>query len=171
MNYPHCPSCGTPFVRAIHDEGTLERILTRFKIFSFRCQLCTNHFHSFWPSESGVTQASDRRQYNRLPVSFRANYFAEDTVRIDDRVTDISMGGCTLETTSTLPRGTFLELFIKPVSDEEAIRIETAVVCSLRPESMGIRFLEILSHDKNRLSQVILSLLVGQGGNANLFPS
>lgn len=90
-------------------------------------------------------------------------------MRIDNRVTDISMGGCTLETTATLPRGTFLELFIKPASDDEAIRIETAMVCSLRPDSMGIRFLEVLAHDKHRLSQVVLSLLVGQSANPQLF--
>ena len=88
---------------------------------------------------------------------------------MDNRVTDISMGGCTLETTTTLPQGTFFELVIKPASDEEPIKIETAMVCSSRPESMGIRFLEMVADDKNRLSQVILSLLVGQSGNLQLF--
>jgi hypothetical protein len=78
------------------------------------------------------------------------------------------MGGCTLETTKTLPQGTFIELVIKPASDEEPIKIETAMVCSSRPESMGIRFLEMVGDDKNRLSQVILSLLVGQSLHSNL---
>jgi hypothetical protein len=78
------------------------------------------------------------------------------------------MGGCTLETTATLPQGTWIELVIKPASDEEPIKIETAVVCSSRPESMGIRFLDMVTDDKNRLSQVILSLLVGQSLHPNL---
>ena len=168
MKHPRCPSCGTPFVRVTYKEGTFERLLTRFKLFPFRCQLCTHQFHTFGAETPSPTQVSDRRQYKRLPVSFRANFFAENTVRIDNRVTDISMGGCTLETTATLPRGTFLELLIKPASDDEAIRIETAMVCSLRPESMGIRFLEMVADDKNRLSQVILSLLVGQSLHSNL---
>ncbi|CUS35480.1 hypothetical protein COMA2_20289 [Candidatus Nitrospira nitrificans] len=34
---------------------------------------------------------------------------------------------------------------------------------------MGIRFLEMMTDDKNRLSQVILSLLVGQSANLQLF--
>jgi len=169
VKHPRCPSCGTPFVRATHEDGTFDRLLTRFKFVPFRCQLCTHRFHTFGAEAPPPTQASDRRQYKRLPVSFRANFFAENTVRIDNRVTDISMGGCTLETTATLPRGTFLELLIKPASDDEAIRIETAMVCSLRPESMGIRFLEVLAHDKHRLSQVVLSLLVGQSANPSLF--
>jgi hypothetical protein len=42
------------------------------------------------------------------------------------------------------------------------------MVCSSRSESMGIRFLEVVADDKNRLSQVILSLLVGQSLHSNL---
>lgn len=144
------------------------RLLSRFRILSFRCQLCTTRFRAYRNQLPGQTSITDRRQYKRLPVSFRANLLAENAVRMDNRVTDISMGGCTLETTATLPQGTFIELVIKPASDEEAIKIETAMVCSSRSESMGIRFLEVVADDKNRLSQVILSLLVGQSLHSNL---
>ncbi len=169
MRDPHCPSCGTPFVRVLYDEGTLERLLNRFKIFSFRCQLCTARFRVHRNPTVGQTAVADRRQYKRLPVSFRANLLAENDTRMDNRVTDISMGGCTLETTTTLPQGTFIELVIKPASDEEPIKIGSAMVCTSRPESMCIRFLEMMADDKNRLSQVILSLLVGQSANLQLF--
>ncbi|HMS83033.1 MAG TPA: PilZ domain-containing protein [Nitrospira sp.] len=165
----HCPHCGTPFVRVIHDEGAIGRVLTRFKFFAFRCQLCTTRFRVFRSQVPAVTSPSDRRQYERLPVSLRANLLSESQVRMNNRVTDISMGGCTLETTTNLPQGTFIELVIKPASDEEPIKIETAMVCSSRPESMGIRFMEMVTDDKNRLSQVILSLLVGQSLHQNLF--
>lgn len=146
----------------------MERLFNRFRLFSFRCQLCTTRFHAYRNHPPGQTSAADRRQYTRLPVSFRANLIAENSVRTDNRVTDISMGGCTLETTKTLPQGTFIELVIKPASDEEPIKIETAMVCSSRSESMGIRFLEMVADDKNRLSQVILSLLVGHSLRSNL---
>jgi len=169
MRDPRCPSCGTPFVRVIYDEGTMERILNRFGIFPFRCQLCTTRFRVFRSHAADQMSVTDRRQYKRLAVSFRANLLSENAVRMDNRVTDISMGGCTLETTTTLPQGTFIELVIKPASDEEPIKIETAMVCSSRQESMGIRFLEMVGDDKNRLSQVILSLLVGQSANLQLF--
>jgi len=168
MRDPHCPSCGTPFVRVVYDEGTMERILNRFRMFSFRCQLCTARFRVYRAQPPGQTSIADRRQYKRLPVSFRANLLAENARRMDNRVTDISMGGCTLETTATLPQGSFIELVIKPASNEEPIKIGTAMVCSSRPESMGIRFLEMVADDKNRLSQVILSLLVGQSLQTNL---
>lgn len=145
------------------------RFLNRFRIFSFRCQLCTTRFRAYRNQLPGQSSVADRRQYKRLPVSFRANLLAENAMRMDNRVTDISMGGCTLETTATFPHGTFIELVIKPASEEEPIKIGTAMVCSSRPESMGIRFLEMMADDKNRLSQVILSLLVGQSANLQLF--
>jgi len=169
MRDPHCPSCGTPFVRILHDEGIVERILNRFGVFPFRCQLCTTRFRVFRSLAPAPPSATDRREYKRLPVSFRANLLADNAVQSTNRVTDISMGGCTLETAATLPQGTFVELVIKPASDEEPIKIETAMVCSSRPGSMGIRFLEMVTTDKNRLSQVILSLLVGQSFHQNLF--
>ncbi len=170
MKNLHCPSCGTPFVRVTYQEGTVERMLNRVKVFPFRCQLCTTRFRAVWTgSPTNATREVDRREFKRLPASFHANLLADNALRTDDRVTDISMGGCTLETAAALPRGTFLELMIKPASDEEAIKVDTAMVCSVRPESMGVRFLEFQTSDKQRLSHVILSLLVGQSGHPNLF--
>lgn len=169
MKTLHCPSCGTPFVRVTHHEGTVERVLNRLKVFPFRCQLCTARFHAFWSGSPNGTQAVDRRQYKRLAASFHANLLADNAVRLDSRVTDISMGGCALETAAPLPRGTFVELMIKPASDEQAIKVDTAMVCSVRPDSMGVRFLELQAGDKRRLSQVVLSLLVGQSVHPNLF--
>ena len=169
MKTLHCPSCGTPFVRVTCRDGAIERLLNRVKMFPFRCQLCTARFRVFWTGSPDATQAFDHREYKRLPSSFQAHLLADNALRMVNRVTDISMGGCTLETTEALPRGTFLELTIKPNSAEDAITVDTAMVCSVRPESMGVRFLEFQANDKQRLSQVILSLLVGQAGHPNLF--
>ena len=60
-----------------------------------------------------------------------------------------------------------LELTIKPASDEDEITIDTAMVCSARRESIGVRFLEFQAKEKQRLSQVVLSLLVGQSLHPN----
>ncbi len=158
----HCPSCGTPFVRMKHQAGTVERVLNRFRVFPFRCQLCTTQFRAFWPSSPDASRAFDRREFKRLSASFQAKAYREQTARSDHHLTDISMGGCTLETASALPKGTFLELLIKPASDEEAIKVDTAMVCSVRPDSVGVQFLEFEREEQRRLSQVVLSLWVGQ---------
>src|SRR5207244_12734934 len=108
-----------------------------------------------------------RRQYTRLTASIEAQVLDHNQPAVTNRITDISMDGCTLQTTG-FPKGAFIELVLKPTVKEETIRIETAMVCSVRPLSMGIRFLEVPPEYYRRLAQVILGLLVGQGLDSNL---
>lgn len=138
------------------------RMLDRLRLFPFRCQLCTARFHAFWTGSRHGTQSVDRRQFKRLATSLRVHLLADNAVQADSRVTDISMAGCTVVSDSALPRGTFLELSIMPATDEEPIKVDTAMVSCVRPGSMGVRFLEFKPVDKQRLSEVVLSLLVGQ---------
>lgn len=162
MRALHCPNCGTSFVRVAHQEGRVENLLSRVNVFPFRCQLCTNRFRAFYSGVRNNSQAFDRRQYTRLPASIEAQVLDYKQQPVINRITDISMDGCTLQTTG-FPKGAFIELVLKPTVEEEMIRIETAMVCSVHPFSMGIRFLEIPREHYRRLAQVILGLLVGQG--------
>jgi len=162
MKTLHCPNCGTPFVRVAPQTGMMERVLQQLNVVPFRCQLCMNKFRAFHRGAGGRPQAPDRRQYKRLPTSIQAQFLADNRIRSTNRITDISMDGCTLQTTG-LPRGTFLGLVLKPDQEDESIRIETAMVCSVHPTSVGLRFLEIPLPDQRRLSQVVLGLLVSQG--------
>jgi c-di-GMP-binding flagellar brake protein YcgR len=161
MRELHCPNCGTAFVRVTYHEGAVENLLYRFNVFPFRCQLCTNRFRAFSSGARLSTQAFDRRQFKRLTSSIEARVLDDKQLPFTNRITDISMDGCTL-LTAGMSKGTFLELVLKPTSEEEEIRIETAMVCSVRPASVGIRFLEVADADKRRLSQVVLGLLVSQ---------
>jgi hypothetical protein len=140
----------------------MERVLQQLNVVPFRCQLCMNKFRAFHREAGGRAKVLDRRQYKRLPTSIQAQFLADNRIRSTNRITDISMDGCTLQTTG-LPRGTFLGLVLKPDQEDESIRIETAMVCSVHPTSVGLRFLEIPLPDQRRLSQVVLGLLVSQG--------
>ena len=161
MRELHCPACGASFVRVTSREGMLERLLGRVNVFPFRCQLCTNRFRAFYAGARHNTQAFDRRQYTRLPASIEARVLDRNQP-MTNRITDISMDGCTLQTTG-LSKGAFIELVLKPTVEEDAIYIETAMVCSVHPSSTGIRFLEVPPEQYRRLGQVVLGLLVGQG--------
>lgn len=162
MRELHCKNCGAPFVRVIYPESRAERLLSRVNVFPFRCQLCTNRFRAYYAGARHNTQAFDRRQYIRLTASIEAQVHDHKQLPVTSRITDISMDGCTLQTTG-FPKGAFIELVLKPMVEEETIRIETAMVCSIHPFSMGIRFLEIPPEHYRRLAQVVLGLLVGQG--------
>ena len=161
MRELHCPICGAPFIRVTYHEGRVERLLSRVNIFPFRCQLCTNRFRAFYAGARHNTQAFDRRQYARLTASIEAKVGDRNRL-VTNRITDISMDGCSLQATG-LAKGAFIELVLKPATEKEAIYIETAMVCSVRPASTGIRFLEIPPDHHRRLGQVVLGLLVGQG--------
>jgi hypothetical protein len=142
--------------------GMMERVLKQLNVLPFRCQLCMNKFRAFHRESGRHLQPFDRRQYKRLPTSIQAQFLADNRMQSTNRVTDISMDGCTLQTTG-LPRGTFLGLVLKPDQENESIRVETAMVCSVHSTSVGLRFLEIPLPDQRRLSQVVLGLLVSQG--------
>jgi c-di-GMP-binding flagellar brake protein YcgR len=161
MRELHCPICGAPFVRVTYQEGAVERLLSIVNVFPFRCQLCTNRFRAFSSAARHNTQAFDRRQYTRLTASIEAQILDFSQPDLTNRITDISMDGCTVQTTG-LSKGAFVGLLLKPTMEEEMIRIETAMVCSVRPSSMGFRFLEVLPEYHRRLSQVVLGLLVSQ---------
>ena len=169
MSAISCPKCGKDFIRRTVRHGLRERLLGTIYVYPFRCQLCTTQFRAFWPSPPDASREFDRREFKRLPASFQAKVLTELTTKSDHRLTDISMGGCTIETASALPKGTFLELLIKPASDEEMIKVETAMVCSVRSESVGVQFLEFQPDDQLRLSQVVLSLWVGQSLRPNSY--
>jgi len=162
MRELHCPICGASFVRVTYQEGRVERLLSGVNVFPFRCQLCTNRFRAFYSGARHNTQAFDRRQYTRLRASIEAQVFDHKQLPLTNQITDISMDGCALQTTGFL-KGAFIELVLKPTVEEETIRIETAMVCSIRPSSMGIRFLEVPPEHHRRLGQVVLGLLVSQG--------
>ena len=162
MRELHCPNCEALFVRVTYQESRVERLLSRVNMFPFRCQLCTNRFRVFYSGVRHNTETSDRRQYTRLTASIEAQVLDSKQQPVTNRITDISMDGCTLQATG-FPKGAFIELVLKPTVEEETINIETAMVCSVRPLSMGIRFLEIPPEHYRRLAQVVLGLLVGQG--------
>ena len=161
MRELHCPVCGNSFVRVTYQENRAERLLSQLNIFPFRCQLCTNRFRAFYSGERYNTQAFDRREFTRLTTSIEAQIIDYKQPAVTNRITDISMDGCTLQATG-FPKGTFLEMVLKPTVEEQTIRIETAMVCSVRPSSMGVRFLEMPPEHYRRLAQVVLGLLVGQ---------
>jgi hypothetical protein len=142
--------------------GTLEKLLDRFHVFPFRCQLCTTRFRSYWPVMLARPPETDRREYVRLAASFQASVLTETGSRMEGWTTELSMNGCTFESDRTLSVGTLLELTVKPASMEAPITVETAVVRSVREGSMGCRFLNLQPDECHRLSRVILNLLVGQ---------
>lgn len=161
MKELHCPACGTPFVRLTHQDGIIERLLNHFGLFTYRCQVCTNQFRAIRSGARHATQQFDRRQYRRLIANIPAAVTV-DQPSFEGVVTDVSMGGCTIQTEATFPRGTFVEVLLKPPQSQMDIKVDAAMICSQRGATVGLKFLEFEPDDKHRLGELVLSLLVTQ---------
>ncbi len=137
------------------------------RFYPFRCQLCTHHFRAFRPGTRDTSQAFDRRQYKRLPTSCWAT-LVTDLLTPKEMILDISMGGCTVRMESPLPMGTFLGIQLQSSDEDPAISVGTAMVRTVRRNSVGIQFLELDRDEKARLSRFIHGLLLSQGQSLEL---
>lgn len=155
---PECPQCHAEIARRISQSGPVERLLNFFTIYSFRCQLCAHRFRRLAPGMDGRSHSLDKRQFERLPARVRATIVGAQG-QSEDLVTDLSIGGCTLQTRAPLTKGTFLHLGLKSSDDEPAILVETAMVRSVRPEAVGLEFLEFEGGQKERLGRLVCNLL------------
>ena len=156
---PECPQCHATIVRRISQPGPVERLFNFFSIYSFRCQLCAHRYRRLSVGANNVAPISEKRQFERLPTNVRAIIVGPQG-RSEDVITDLSMGGCTLQTTASLTKGAFLHLNLQPSDDESAIVVETAMVRSVRPECVGLEFLEFEGEQKDRLARFVRSLLL-----------
>jgi hypothetical protein len=156
---PECPQCHADFVRRIRQSGPAERFLNFFSIYSFRCQLCAYRYRTFFFGADEMPPSFDKRQFERLPTTVSAIIVGAQG-RSEDVITDLSIGGCTLRTTTPLLKGAFLHLNLKLPDHESAILVETAMVRSVRPECVGLEFLEFEGGHKERLTRFVRNLLL-----------
>src|SRR5262249_43363477 len=111
-------------------------------------------------------RTADRRQYVRLSTRISTT-FVEDINSREQRVgagvvTDISFGGCYLQTVVRLSQGTLVSLELQTEQHTPAIAVEAAMVRLVRPTGVGLEFLRLSEPEQERFSQFIRQLLVEQ---------
>jgi c-di-GMP-binding flagellar brake protein YcgR len=101
----------------------------------------------------------DRRQYQRLAIRLPIT-FSGDQTEGTGTVTDISMGGCGLETEAQCATGTLLQLQLRTSDQEPPVTVDAAAVRSVRAKFVGVQFLRVRPEEKDRLSRFIRNLLI-----------
>lgn len=159
MIEPTCPRCGKDFVRRTMRKGILEAVLSAVYIYPFRCQLCTHRFRAMQWGVRYAKHMVDKRQYERIPVRIRSSFSGgeQEGTAI---VTDLSMGGCGMETPTPFTAGALIELRLHVTEQAPPIGIEAAVVRSAREKFAGLQFLRLRPEDKTRLSQLVRELMI-----------
>ena len=144
-------------MQRIRPDGIFERLAGLVFIHPFRCQLCTHRFRGLLPSTAARGQAVDRRQYVRFAARFPVTFTGEGG-RGEGTVTDISMGGCALESTSALMPSMVLKLKLRVSELAVPVEVEAAVVRSIRSKIAGLEFVRFAPQEKYRLNQYVAGL-------------
>jgi hypothetical protein len=150
-------------VRRTPRRGLIENLLSTAYIYPYRCEACSSRFHSMEWGRRYTKDATDRRQYERFEVRCPA-WFSTDEGGPFNRqgeavLTDLSLRGCGLETNESLEPGTVLVLQIQTWEDQLPIRVDRAVVRSVRPGIVGLEFMQFQPRDKHRLGQFVKGLI------------
>lgn len=154
-----CPKCAREFVRRVSRAGLVQKFLSLFYIYPFKCQLCGHYFLYFQWGVRYFRFAEDRRFYDRLEVSFPVA-FSGDSGAGEGTMVELSMGGCSFSTSANLVDGMILKMSLKVSSDTAPILVQAAVVRHVRPEAVGVEFLQWQHSERQRLQQVIRGLLI-----------
>lgn len=158
---PACSHCQSPYVKRAPAEGFIERLLGLVGLHPYRCQVCT---HRFRARGGGTAQVpSEKREYERCEVNCRG-WLTTDPAHPpvldgDVLLTDLSMGGCKLETKVALAPQMVVRLQFLTWEDQPPLTVEAAVVRSVRTGTAGLEFLEFHQQDKQRLSHFVKGLL------------
>ena len=124
-------------------------------------------------TQAGERRRLERRKHPRYPVSAGGAEIRQQGVdsRIWARLTDISRGGCYLETMSPMPVLTYINLTL--TLDEQHLHAKGQVVVAHPHFGMGVQFLDLSDKDRPVLERWIADLAakaappVGRRGGEN----
>jgi PilZ domain-containing protein len=144
-----CKRCATQFVRRSHKQKAFESLLRRFSFYPFRCQLCRYRFYLMQRGRMPAMK-TERREYLRVPVLFPVT-FSGEKFDGEGTVSNLSIQGCTMESSSRPESGATLTLTLKTEEYRPPIAIDLAVVRSGIGKRFGLEFLKIRASDEERL--------------------
>ncbi len=165
---PPCPKCGKYFTKRVPMEGAEDPTSTVAGMYAYRCQLCSELFRArkldpqappapHIAKEAELTKV-DARQYVRVAAKFPAT-FVIGKIGQEGTVTEIALGGCSLEANVVLAIGAKFRMDILISNSEPPLVIHQALVRAVRPTGFGIQFMEIQDAEKERLGKLLEKLL------------
>ena len=159
-----CPKCNKEFVRRVARVGLLERLFGLVYIYPFKCQLCGFRFRFMQWGVRYHRVEEDRREYDRMAMNFPVKFSGENNVEGDGTVTNISIGGCSFNTSSDVPTGTIVRMDLMVSNEVRPIVIDAAVVRTVNASRVGVEFLRHQQGERERLQLFVRGLLIGRNG-------
>lgn len=100
----------------------------------------------------------EHRQHPRFPVQFRSSFSSANIVSGVGNLTDLSIRGCCVFSTTEVKPGTTLQLRVDVSDGEPPIQVTQAVVRWCRDRSFGLEFASLSPDEWARLQQVVKHL-------------
>src|SRR2546428_10594722 len=120
-----CPRCGGQGVRRSSRVGALERLISAFYVYPFRCQRCTHRFRALNWGHRYPHPRGERRDYERIAIRLPARLTA-GTESADAETTDLSGSGCAVRTDAHFPPGTEVSFTLRLGSGGKPVEIAEA---------------------------------------------
>lgn len=161
MPQPICPKCSREYVKRVSRLGFKERLLSIIYVYPFRCQLCRHRFRVMQWRVNYVRVEEDRREYDRMPISFPVSFVA-DSINGNGSAANISMNGCSVQAKGELTEGSIMRMALQISGESLPVNVEAAVVRTVQKNRIGIEFLRFQEKDRERLQLFVRGLLLSR---------
>ncbi len=151
-----CTRCGSLLVATSESKNQPDLHSTASVMYTFDCQPCQLRFQVSQQDIPSSAEPQDRRKTPRIPVHVPVNLECGELVG-EGTVTDISKGGCTLESQQLLTVGQLLRLKFPPPtgSVDNCATQKIATVQNLRGQKAGMKFLAFTPEEQTKLTKTI----------------
>jgi hypothetical protein len=140
-------------VRRSSRVGAVERLISAFYLYPFRCQRCAHRFRSLNWGQRYPHPAGERRDFDRMAVRLPARLTA-GTESADAETMDLSVTGCAVRTSARFPPGTEVSVTLQ-LGPRETVMIAEAIVRAAHEGRVSLQFVHVAIDEQRRLSEYI----------------
>lgn len=145
-----CPMCQKSAVLRSRPQSPREHVAVWIGIMPFHCQNCSHRFLAWGMGTGDSGHPIDRREYLRIPVRLCLS-FSGGKVRGEGTVTDLSLGGCVIQSSTQVHVDDIFYLEIGIAPNEPPIEV-AAMVRSVSARGIALKFLRKAQENKRLLA-------------------
>jgi len=151
-----CTGCGNLLVATSESAPHRDSDTVGSVTYTFECAPCQLRFQVAQQAMTGPREPQDRRDAPRIPVRVPVDLECGTLVG-EGTVTDISKGGCAVQSQQPLTVGQLLRLkFPAPTgSVDNCATMKIATVKNLRGDKAGVRFLAFTPEEQTKLTKTV----------------
>lgn len=151
-----CARCGNLLVATSESTHQGARDEAASVAYTFECQPCQLRFQVSQQDMAQPAESPDRRRAPRVPVQVPVNLECGELTG-EGTVTDISKGGCAVQSSQRLTVGQLLRVkFPPPTGSVDTLATQKiATVQNIRGNKAGIKFLAFTPEEQTKLTRTV----------------